>query len=133
MATEEQANLFLFYADYYAYATEAGLNRARALFPGIAISRRVNIRTVINKPNSRAAETNLTQAFDTAYEHIWSDAQERGSLQDAWLALSTYILEQYGADIDTFLTENGIQVEPLYATLANIYGEEIQDSNIEGN
>ena len=124
---------FQFYSDYFAYAAAAGLDRARAIFPGIATSTLVDVSTIINRPNSDAAMANMTSAFDTAYEYLWLDGQERASLQDAFLALSRYILEAEGVDVDTFLTNNNLQVEPLYATLANIFGETITDNNVKGN
>lgn len=129
MITEQ----FQFYSDYFAYAAEAGLNRARAVYPGIATTVLVDVSTIINQPNSDIAIANISQAFDTAYEYLWLDGQERGSLQDAFLALSQYVLDTEGDSVNTFLTNNGFQVEPLYATLANIFGESITDSNIKGN
>jgi hypothetical protein len=124
---------FQFYSDYYAFAAEAGLNRARAVFPGIATSTLVDTSTIINRPNADVASANISRAFDTAYEYLWLDGQERGTLQDAFLSLSNYILETKGVDINTFITNKSIQVESLYATLANIYGESIVDGNIKGN
>lgn len=129
MITEE----FQFYSDYYAFAAEAGLNRARAIFPGITTTTLVDASTIINRPNSDVATANMTRAFDTAYEYLWLDGQERGSLQDAFDGLSRYVLQTEGDDINTFLTDNNLQVEPLYATLANIFGESITSSNIKEN
>ena len=129
MSTAEQ---FQFYSDYFAFAAEAGLERARAMFPGITTSTLVDVSTIINRPNSDSAIANMTRAFDTSYEHLWLDGQEISPLQDAFTALSQYILETEGVDVDTFLTNNGIQVEPLYATLANIFGETITSGNIKG-
>jgi len=122
---------FQFYSDYYAFAAEAGINRARAIFPGITTSTLVDVSTVINRPNSDVATANMTRAFDTAYEYLWSDGQERGSLQDSFFALSRYILLTEEVDINTFLTNHILQVEPLYATLANIFGESIISGNIK--
>ena len=93
----------------------------------------MDVSTIINRPNSDVAIANINRAFDTAYEYLWLDGQERGSLQDAFLALSQYVLDTEGVDVNTFLTNNGLQVESLYATLANIFGESITDSNIKGN
>lgn len=129
MITEQ----FQFYSDYYAFAAEAGLNRARAIFPGITTSTLVDVSTIINRPNSDAATANMTRALDTAYEYFWQDGQERGSLQDSFFALSQYVLEKEGIDVNTFLTNNNLQVESLYATLANIFGESITSGNIKDN
>ncbi len=130
MSVSEQ---FQFYSDYYAFAAEAGLERARAIFPGITTSTLVDSSTINNRPNADVATANMTRAFDTAYEYLWQDGQETGSLQDAFTALSVYVLDTKGVDIDTFLTNKSLQVEPLYATLANIFGETITDNNIKGN
>lgn len=127
------AEQFQFYSDYFAFAAEAGLNRARAIFPGITTTTLVDTSTIINRPNSDVATANITRAFDTGYEYLWLDGQERGSLQDAFLALSQYILDSEGVDINTFITNENLQVESLYATLANIFGESITDSNIKDN
>jgi len=120
---------FQFYSDYYAFAAEAGLNRARAVYPGITTTTLVDVSTIINRPNSNIATANMTRAFDASYEYLWRDAQNTGSLQDAFHALSRYILEAEGVDINTFITNKNIQVERLYATLANIFGESITESN----
>lgn len=128
MITEQ----FQFYSDYYAFAAEAGVNRARAIFPGITTTTLVDSSTIINRPNADVATANMTRAFDTAYEYFWQDGQENGSLQDAFFALSRYVLDTEGIDVNTFLTNESLQVEPLYATLANIYGESITASNIKG-
>jgi len=122
---------FIFYSDYYAFIAEAGLNRARAIHPGITTTTLVDVSTILNPPNSDVAIANMTNAFDTAYEHLWLDGQDRGPLQDAFKGLSQYILDSEGVDVNTFLTDSGIQVEPLYATLANIFGENITNSNIK--
>lgn len=127
------AEQFQFYSDYYAFAAEAGLNRARIVFDGIVTTTQVDSSTIINRPNADVATANMTRAFDTAYEYLWQDAQENGSLQDAFLALSRYVLESEGVDIDAFITNKSIQVESLYATLANIFGESITSSNIKDN
>ena len=129
MITEQ----FQFYSDYYAFAVEAGLNRARAIFPGITTTTLVDSSTIINRPNADVATANMTRAFDTGYEHLWQDGQERGSLQDTFFALSRYVLDTKGVDINTFITNKSIQVESLYATLANIYGESITAGNIKGS
>lgn len=125
------AEQFQFYSDYYAFAAEAGLERARAIFPGIATATLVDTSTIINRPNSDVAIANINRAFDMSYEYLWLDGQERGSLQDSFLALSRYILESEGVDINTFITNKSIKVESLYATLANIYGESITSNNIK--
>jgi len=129
MSTAEQ---FQFYSDYFAFAAEGGLERARAMFPGITTTTLVDASTIINRPNSDAAIANMTHAFDTSYEYLWLDGQEISPLRDAFTALSQYILETEGVDVDTFLTNNSIQVESLYATLANIFGETITSGNIKG-
>jgi len=122
---------FQFYSDYYAFAAEAGLNRARVVFSGIATSRLVNIPTIINRTNADLSIANVTRAFDTSYEHLWQDGQERGSLQDAFFALSQYLLEKVGTDVNTFLTNNNLKVSSLYATLANIFGESITSDKVK--
>jgi hypothetical protein len=122
-----------FYSDYLAHAAEAGLNRARSLYPGIATSTLVDQTTIINRPDSDVAMANLSRNFDTGYEYLWTDGHNISPIRDAVIGLSEYISESTGQDINTFLTEQGIQVEPLYATLANIFGEEIVNANIKGN
>lgn len=127
------SELFQFYSDYYAYAAEAGLNRARAVFPGITTSTQVDQSTIINRPKADVTTANMTRAFDTSYEYLWQDGQNLGTMQDSFLGLSQYVLDSQGVDINTFITNQNMQVEPLYATLANIFGEGITDSNIKGN
>ena len=123
---------FLFYSDYFAFIAEAGLNRARALFPGIATSTLVDVTTIINRPQTDVATANLTRSLDTSYEYLWTDGQHIGPIRDAFEGLSAYVLEATSNDVEAFLIAKGIQVEPLYATLANIYGEKITSGNIKG-
>ena len=120
---------FQFYSDYYAFIAEAGLNRARALYPAIAISSRIDITTIPIRPIADIAKANLTRNFDLAYESVWQEGYSISSFQGAFNSLSKYILESTGQDIDTFLSTQGIKVESTYATLANIFGEEIENSN----
>ncbi len=122
---------FLFYSDYFAYIAESGLERARALFSGIATSTLVDFTTITNKPNVDVATNNLTQTLDTSYEYLWLDGQHLDPIRNAFDGLSAYVLQSEGVDIDTYLTDKGIQVKPLYATLANIFGETITSGNIE--
>lgn len=123
---------FLYYADYFAIIAESGLERARALFPGIRISTLVDTSTIINRPNSDVAIANLSRSFDTSYEYLWLDGQHIEPIQDAFNGLSQYLLESTEVeDVDEYLTAKGIQVQRLYATLANIFGEDISDSNVE--
>lgn len=122
-----------FYTDYLAYAAAGGLNRARSLYPAIATSVLVDVTTVENRANADVAMTNLSRNFDTAYEHLWSDGQALSPIRDAFLGLGKYVQDSTGQDMNTYLEEQGIQVEPLYASLANIFGEEITSGNIKGS
>jgi hypothetical protein len=121
---------FLFYSDYFAFIAEAGLNRARSLFPGIATSTLIDVTTIINRPNTDVATANLTRSLDTFYEYLWLDGQNIGPIRDAFEGLSAYVLQATGDDVEAYLIQEGIKVKPLYATLANIFGEEISDANI---
>ena len=120
---------FLFYADYFAHIADSGLNRARALFPGIEASLRTDLTTIVNKNNTNV-QSILTRKLDTAYEYLWLDGQNLNQIRDAFNGLSKYVLESTGSDVETFLTQNGITVKSTYATLANIFGENISESNI---
>ena len=122
---------FLFYADYFAYIADSGLNRARTLFPGIETSLRTDISTIVNKNNTNA-QSILTRKLDTAYEYLWLDGQNLNQIRDAFNGLSKYVLESTGSDVETFLTQNGITVKSTYATLANIFGENVSEINING-
>ncbi|MHA2279860.1 MAG: hypothetical protein ACXAC5_03160 [Promethearchaeota archaeon] len=122
----------MFYSDYYAFIAEAGLNRARALFPGIAVSTLVDVTTIINRPNTDVATANLARSLDTSYEYLWLDGQHIDPIRDGFEGLSAYVLEATGDDVEAYLIQEGIKVKPLYATLANMFGEEITSGNIEG-
>ena len=122
---------FLFYSSYFSYAAEAGLERARSLYPAIATSASINTLTIVNRPATDVAIANITRSFDTAYEHLWHDGQTTSAFGDAFAGLAEYILESTGKDINTFLEDEGIQVNARYATLANIFGQEIESANIE--
>lgn len=121
---------FLFYSDYFAYIAEAGLNRARALFPGIAVSTRVDIATIVDQPNSDIAIANMTRSFDTSYENIWTDANALGPIQAAFEGLSAYLLVATGLDVNSYLVAHGITVFPLYASLSSAFSEDIEEANI---
>lgn len=123
---------FQFYSDYYAFAVEAGLNRARELYPGIEVSSQLDLTTVLNRPLADLAKASLSRNFDLSYESLWQEGHSIASFQQSFYALSEYILGVTDQDIDTFLSAQGIKVEPLYATLANIFGEDITSANIKG-
>ena len=92
----------LFYADYFSYAVEAGINRATTLFPGIEISTLTDISTIINRPNSDVAIANFTRMFDTSYEHLWLDGLHLDPIRDAINGLSKYIEKDTTKDVNIF-------------------------------
>ena len=124
---------FQFYSDYYAFAAEAGLNRARDLYPGIAVSARLDLTTVPNRPLGDLAKASLSRNMDLSYESLWQEGNSIAPFQQAFYSLSEYILATAGQEIEDFLTAQGIQVEQTYATLANIFGEDITSANIKGS
>lgn len=121
---------FLYYADYFAYATEAGLNRARTLHSGIEVTTLVDVTTIVDRPNSDIAIANMTRTFDTTYETLWTDATALGPIQQAFKGLSDYVLVATGLDINSYLESESIQVFPLYASLSSAFGEDIEEANI---
>ncbi len=129
VAATSIATNFLFYADYFAYIAESGLNRARAMHPGIAVSTQVDLSTILNKPSTDVATANFTRAFDTSYEYLWLDGQNIDPIRTAFEGLSQYVLKSTNQDINTFIEAQGIKVLTLYATLANIFGETIENEN----
>lgn len=123
---------FPFYSDYFAFIAESGLNRAIVLFPSIATSTIVDPRTIDLPENSVAARRNFSRALDLAYESIWLDGQSLPPIRKAFDGLAAWVLADSGQTVDDFLTIEGIQVEPLYATLSAIFDQTIQSSNIKG-
>jgi len=128
MATAQEN--FLFYSDYFAYIAEAGLNRARELFPAIATSTQVDVTSIINRRNADVAIANMTRMLDTSYEYLWLDGQHIDPIRDAFNGLSAYILKTSGLDVNSYIEQEGITVLPLYARLANIFGETVEDENL---
>jgi len=125
------SNNFLFYADYFVYIAESGLERAKSLNSGIGVISSVNIHTMKNKGNSDIAKKQMIQMLDTSYEYLWLDGQNIDPIRDAFVALSKYVLEETGLTVNQYLTSEGIKVKPLYATLSNIFDKTISSSNIE--
>lgn len=121
---------FLFYADYFVFVAESGLNRARDLFPAISTSTLVDVTTIINRTKTDVATANMTRMLDTSYEYLWLEGQDINPIRDAFNGLSAYILKQEGLSVNSYLAQQGITVLPLYATLSNIFGETIEDVNI---
>ncbi len=129
MGTRES---FLFYSDYYAFAAEAGLDRARAISQGFALPNLLD-KTSVDIPQT-VDETiaDLGRTFDLAYEFLWSEAQSKNVLRSSFQALSAYVLEVESKDINTFLTDENIKVDKFYAKLANIFASEsITTENIK--
>lgn len=121
---------FLFYADYFAYIAESGLNRARDLFPAISTSTRVDVLTIINRTTTDIATRNMSRMLDTSYEYLWLDGQHIDPIRDAFTGLSDYILKSTGLGVTAYIEQQGIAVLPQYARLANIFGETIKAPNI---
>lgn len=120
MSTTDQ---FIIYSDYFAFAAEAGLERARALFPAIQTITRVNIFSMESPANSDVAVNNFIQELDVSYEFIWLDGQSLSPIRDAFIGLENYILKKSGLAVDDFLNNSSIKLESLYVTLHNIVGE----------
>lgn len=129
MGTNEN---FIFYSDYYAFAADAGLNRARAISQGFTLPGLLDKTSVDIPETVDEMITDLGRTFDLAYEFLWSEGQSKNVLRTSFQALSKYILEAESKNIETFLTDENIKVEQLYATLANIFASEsITTGNIK--
>ena len=122
----------IYYSDYFAYASEAGINRARALAPAIATSVSVDVSTIVLPVNADVAVKNLSRALDMGYEWLWRDGQTLTPLQQAYIGLANYIRAKSAQEIEDYLTDEGIQVEQIYATIHNIFDEtDISSGNIK--
>lgn len=128
--TSTFSDLVTLYTDYFAMIAESGLERARKLFPGLALSVNIDIAKIPNTINAVQARTNLSNSLDSAYENLWQDGSQLVPMQDAFVALSNHILTKTGTDIDQYLTNEGITVKPIYARISSIIGETISTSNI---
>ncbi len=122
----------IFYSDYFAIVAEAGLNRARAIAPAITTSTLADFTTIVLPVNAKVATKNLSRILDTSYEWFWRDGQSLTSMQQSFIGLSEYIKKKTGLTIEAYITQEGIQVEPVYARIHDIFSEtDISSGNIK--
>lgn len=122
----------IYYSDYFAFAAEAGLNRARAIAPAITTSVLANLSTIAVPVNAESATKNLSRSLDTSYEWYWQDGQNLTPMQKSFDGLSEYITRKSGLTVDAYITQEGIQVEPIYAQIHDIFSAtDITEGNIK--
>lgn len=110
----------IFYSDYFAFVAEAGLNRARAIAPAITTTVFTDPSTITIPVNADVAVTNLSNILDSSYEWYWRDGQNLTPMRQAFIGLSDYIRKKSGLSINAYITQEGIQVEAIYAEIHNI-------------
>ena len=123
-------NSFSFYADYYAYIAESGLNCAQSLFKAIDPIQRIDLLTFDLFEDAQSARDDFNFAIQTSYETVFSNVHQTASMETAFNALANYVKRNH-ASVDDFLSSFGIQVLPVYASISNVLGESISSNNIK--
>ena len=121
---------FIFYADYFAMAAEAGLESARSIFNAYTAAVLVNFNTVTNRQTAAKDRNDLAMTLRTTYDLVLINAVALQPMREAFVFLAAHIKRFTGNNIDDYLTAQGIQVDRTYANIANITGEIVSETNI---
>ena len=124
-------SIFVYYADYFAWLAQSGLQSAQALYRAIAVIKAVNQTTFTNFTNAVNSQGELKFTLRSAYEQIYSNMLSTDPLQGPFTVLSEYIKEKSGLSVDEYLTEQGLKVIPTYAAISALFNEPISPENVE--
>ena len=72
----------------------------------------------------------LSVDIRSSYEKIFDSAISTIHMKRAFEELSKHIRRFTGSPVDSYLTDNNLQVLPTYAQLSRIYGDTISSENI---
>lgn len=72
----------------------------------------------------------LLSAFFSSYESVTTATQYNTSLNAAVRALNNHIIRRTRASLDTFLSDAGVQVDPVFAAMSADLGFSIDPTNI---
>ena len=121
----------IWYTDYFAMASIAGVRRANALFPAIIATQLSDIYTMENIAKGPVAKGNLLEILQNAYELIYSGGLSLEPMRRAFTSLSNYIMEVSTMTVDDYFTAESIKVPKIYANLSNAYGFPVNSGNVK--
>jgi len=122
---------FTSYESKYTDIIESGLQSRNALRAGLQAVSDVNIDTFNSMSDGTSTKANLTGQMKIALAGVLSKAQSENMMREPFLRLKDYIEQESGKDLDTFLTDNSIQVSATFASLMNYYSITISAANIK--
>lgn len=122
---------FLYYADHFALAANAGHRSAQALFTSITAAASVNPLTFEIFEDAITIKNQLIDNLQTAYETVYTAASALDPMRQAFNELSLHIEQFAGQDVDDYLTERGLQVFPTYANISAQLGRPISTGNLK--
>ncbi len=120
----------VWYTEYFAMASIAGVRRASALFPAIVAVQLSDAYTMERPSKGPVAKSDFLEILQNAYELIYSGGLSLEPMRRAFLALSNYIMEVSGMTVDDYFTAKGIKVPKVYANLSNSYGYPVNSGNV---
>lgn len=122
---------FTYYANQFTEASRAGLESARSIFASIALVDNVNISTFGVLTDAVVAMNSLSVALRSSYEFIFTNQYSTQPMESTFLGLSNHILKMSNLSINEYVSNNDLKVSSTYAKLSRIYGNVIDNSNID--
>ncbi len=119
---------FLQYTSYFGEVAQAGMWGAESLIGTASRVQSVDVGTFVVFRDALESTNDLVANLQTAYVNVSTDAYNVAAWRLAFQALSDHILQWTGSSINTYLTDQGIQINRKYAQLIT---ETISAANVE--
>lgn len=116
-------------SDNLAEIARSGIESAKSLFKSIQYIQNVDLSTILNKEGSIVFQNEFNVILRNSYEIIFTSGYSLRPMEDMFNQLSKYITENY-SNINDYLSENNIQVDPTYALISSSIGINIYENNI---
>ena len=122
---------FEYYSDYFAFAAISGIKSARSIIDAVSAALAVNQSSYTVFEEAFQAKNNLVTNLQSSYEQVYINAQSLGPMAGSFEQLAKHVKNFTGGTLDEYLTDQGIQVEQIYANIAGLTGDSISSSNIK--
>ncbi len=122
---------FLFYADYFAFAGEAGQQSADTLCTAVSNLDLLDTSTFVNNDQATNALALFRDALQVSCNSITILGDAIDPMSNAFEGLAKHIRDEASQTVNQYIEDHGLQVERTYAQLSNLFGSPIDEENIK--
>jgi hypothetical protein len=126
-----ETSQFSMYADYFAYAANAGIESSRSMVSASKTALLADPSTFTYVNDAMQSRNYLVNNLQSSYQKIYSEAYALGHMQQAFFDLADHVHRTSGQDVNSYLETNGIKVFRAYASIMTTLGEPVSESNVK--